>query len=754
MYRQQLSQAPEPAVASPAAIQQAAMAQARAAESLTGFAGSMFKGYVEGQIDLIGVEAEKFTQEFLIKNQAAEKAVEQAAEIQQQRTLFDKLNEGPRQTLEEQQQFQQQLSSFDNEVNRLKLAAEGGMSNKQYISRINTLTRNAIAKYPGLANEIRQKVSSSTGLEGAEQWAAKQFVKERFSTAKGKETKTERDFAIADTARVAPLGTFGSQLDLMNLYDNDRPEYYRRMNAANKVFKIETETKLLKDKLSAEQNVSDQQADTMRPAFTGVFSSTFASSVVAKEAVSKETVYKQVLDLMAKGENIIVNPKAFEVQIKMHVAQMRDIINNAKVQAEEFFNKWAGTQQISDAKRNEIRKDIDRASEVAMAKYGDEKGIGLIAMANIMSVYRDKSLQEQVQLVDLAIKHQSAMQNNPLVSAYWAGKESRENLKRTHPQFYEFMVGQERDLTSSIMGVRNEIQGATDLANVQRVITQAQQDSKAIPVDPNVDPKIIKATHQALMSSSMEVLKKSELTAQEINTVSAALSTNTVTGANSLILQREYKQLGVKISKLPESDQAVIKSNVSNSISNAVTNVTSIKNVIEAKYKFPITLGVNDAGEISVIAPSASAFKTTGTMEARQRAMREYPKAAEEFMKQAKPVLNNMVYGKAMLTMETPKQVGSEFASIINGGQTYTGFFSMEAKPVAEQASARKIDVEAMSPSISPVQQTDVNKPLTPTEVVVGGATPTTSTQKANEQTTTPVRGNVILNSLRELKPQ
>ena len=34
MYRQQLSQAPEPAVASPAAIQQAAMAQARAAESL------------------------------------------------------------------------------------------------------------------------------------------------------------------------------------------------------------------------------------------------------------------------------------------------------------------------------------------------------------------------------------------------------------------------------------------------------------------------------------------------------------------------------------------------------------------------------------------------------------------------------------------------------------------------------------------------------------------------------------------------
>ena len=597
----------------------------------------------------------------------------------------------------------------------------------------------------------------------AQSFDPNQFVKERFSTAKGKETKTERDFAIADTARVAPLGVFGTQLDLMNLFDKDRGRYSQVMSAANQVFANKTQTEAITQSITGLQGQSDLQADTQRASFSAIFAGNLGTSVLTQSVQDKENVYRTTLDLMAKGENISVNPKPFEVSVKMHVAQMRANIEQAKRNAYSAIDTYlANNPNVSDKKRAELYKDIDRATEVAMAKYGDEKGVGLVAMANIMSAYRDKSLQEKTQLVDLAIKQQVAMQNNPMVMAYWAGGDARENLKRTNRDFYEFMVGQERDLTSSIMGVRNEIQGATDLANVQRVVTQAQQDPKAIPVDPNVDPKIIKATHQALMSSSMEVLKKSELTTQEINTVSAALSTNTVTGANSLILQREYKQLGVKISKLPESDQAVIKSNVSNSISNAVTNVTSIKNVIEAKYKTTLTLGVNDAGEISVlpqkpvVVPSQRRAMTRAEMQEAAAPVTNttYVKAAEEFMKQAKPVLNNMVYGKAMLTMETPKQVGGEFASIINGGQTYTGFFSMEAKPVAEQASARKIDVEAMSPSISPVQQTDVNKPLTPTEVVVGGATPTTSTQKANEQTTTPVRGNVILNSLRELKPQ
>ena len=191
MYRQQLSQAPEPAMASPAALQQAAAAQAKTYETLAGFAGTMFKGYMEGQLDKVQVESEQATQQFLISNQAASAAQQSLAGVEQQKSIFEKISEGPRQTQAEETQFQQQLKSFNNEIDRLKLASEGGMSNEQYLDRVNTITRQAIAKYPGLADEIRRKVSLSTGLEGAEQWAAKQFVKERFSATKAPKEKTE-----------------------------------------------------------------------------------------------------------------------------------------------------------------------------------------------------------------------------------------------------------------------------------------------------------------------------------------------------------------------------------------------------------------------------------------------------------------------------------------------------------------------------------------------------------------------------------
>jgi hypothetical protein len=64
-----------------------------------------------------------------------------------------------------------------------------------------------------------------------------------------------------------------------------------------------------------------------------------------------------------------------------------------------------------------------------------------------------------------------------------------------------------------------------------------------------------------------------------------------------------------------------------------------------------------------------------------------YTQASEEFMKQLKPMLSNMVYGRAMLTKEQPKAVGQDFAGIINNNQPYAGFFSMQARPAAPAAT-------------------------------------------------------------------
>jgi hypothetical protein len=329
--------------------------------------------------------------------------------------------------------------------------------------------------------------------------------------------------------------------------------------------------------------------------------------------------------------------------------------------------------------------DIDRQANQSLSLYADDKGVGLLAIANIFKTYRDKSLTEKQQLVNLAIQQQSAMQNNPMVMAYWAGGSARENLKRTNKDFYEFMVGQESELTTSVSGVRNLVTGASDLANVQRVLVQAQQDAGAVPVDPIASPATTRAAHQALGASAAELLKKTSLLPAEVNIASAAFSTSVATGANSLTLSRDYKKYGEQIAKLPEADQAIIKGNVSNSVSGAVLSVSDVKRAIEAKYKTTLTLGVNDAGEISVVVPQQQATGLTNRPLVSGSGFNAA--AAQEFMKQVKPMLNNIVYGTAMLTQKEAKAVGTEFATVINNNERYGGFFSNEAKAVGAPAT-------------------------------------------------------------------
>jgi hypothetical protein len=55
-----------------------------------------------------------------------------------------------------------------------------------------------------------------------------------------------------------------------------------------------------------------------------MFQGHLGSNVTSESVSNMENLYKPVLALMAKGENVNVNPAAFDTQIKMHNAQMKD----------------------------------------------------------------------------------------------------------------------------------------------------------------------------------------------------------------------------------------------------------------------------------------------------------------------------------------------------------------------------------------------------------------------------------------------
>jgi len=691
-YRQDVTQNLEPAMANPATLSKAQEAQAAAAKYNMAATETLVKGLsgvietgakLKTEFDIRGYtkEAEQLREGFFESNMAAERAAEKYGSLAAERTMFDKLNASP-QMPANQAAIEKTLAGYDSELERLKLAAEGGMRNDVYVGRVSALTKKAIAQYPGLADQIRQRVGATTGLEGGDAWADMQYVKSRFSAEKKAKGPTEDEMAAATIKRIAPYGTFGDEVTLFNLYNTDRAQFNTRVRSASEYEAAKTQTDSIKNTVTGLQGQSDLQADTARSGFTAVFAGKLQTNVLSSMTKDTEEIYGKVLALQAKGENININPVAFDVQIKTHAAQMLTYIDSAKREAYATVDTYlANNPNVTDAKRKELYADVDRASEVMRTRYADDKGVGLMAMSNIFKTYRDKSLQEKTQLVDLAIKQQSAMQNNPMVMSYWAGGEARENLRRTQPHFYEFMVGQEQELTGSLIGVRNDIKGAQDLGNVQRVLTQASQTPVAVPVDTIATPNVVKAAHQALHASAKTVLDKASkagtIDAMEVNTIAAAFATNTETGANSLLLAREWKQLNGKLNTLPEVDLNVIKGSVSNSVKTTVISIQSLKQGIEAKYKTTLQVGVNDAGEISVVAPAVSLVNRplvgdTGFNVA----------AAKEFMQKAKPLLNNVVYGRAMLTSEQPKAIGTEFATLINNNQPYSGFYQQNAQPV------------------------------------------------------------------------
>jgi hypothetical protein len=732
-YQANITKNIEPAMANPATLQQAGASTRAAIQALGEGASAVYKGYVEQEVANIEEGASNLAQEFFISNQAAQVAGRQAAQMQSGApmagSMFAETLLGA-QGEDAQAKAAQQLRSYDSELVRLKAAAEGGMSNEQYVSRIDALTKKAIAQYPGLSNQIREKVGAVTGLPYADRWAQMNYVRERFSKVEAPKTTTPEDMAMKDIDDAAKTGLFGTREELLTDYKTNRGTYDVKMTGFKQVLQAQTQVNVIKNNVGALSGQSDLEADTVRAGFSAIFAGGLGATTLSQSVNDKEQVLGTTLKLMAEGKSITVDPVAFQTSIAVHNAQMKTNIEGSRTQAYRSIDAYlAKNPNVSDGKRKELYADIDRQANQSLSLYADDKGVGLLAIANIFKTYRDKSLTEKQQLVNLAIQQQSAMQNNPMVMAYWAGGTARENLQRTNKDFYEFMVGQENELTTSVSGVRNLVTGATNLANVQRVLVQAQQAPTAVPTDPVASSATTRAAHQALGASAAELLKKTSLLPAEVNIASAAFATNVATGANSLTLARDYKKYGEQIAKLPETDQAIIKSNVSNSVSGAVISINGVKQAIEAKYKTTLTLGVNDAGEISVVVPQQQAtglanrpLVTGGGFNAA---------AAAEFMKQVKPMLNNIVYGTSMLTMKQPKEVGTEFATVINKNERYGGFYKSEAQPVTPAETTPTIQTSDLDTQVKgALQKMKEVDPTLNTEYILNAYKNATTEQK------------------------
>jgi hypothetical protein len=100
--------------------------------------------------------------------------------------------------------------------------------------------------------------------------------------------------------------------------------------------------------------------------------------------------------------------------------------------------------------------------------------------------------------------------------------------------------------------------------------------------------------------------------------------------------------------------------------------------------------------------------------------------AAAEFMKQVKPMLNNIVYGTSMLTMKQPKEVGTEFATVINKNERYGGFYKSEAQPVTPTTTTSDLDTQ-VNGALQKMKEVD---PTLNTEYILNAYKNATTEQK------------------------
>lgn len=674
IYSVDITNSAEPASADYGALARAADARAKQAQIIGSAAESLVGVYQKVKLADAEDQAANLSAEFLRSNQMAAASMQDAQRMEAMRperggaVAEAMLGAGG---ADKQTAAVQALKSFDNEIMRLKQASNSGMTNAQYVGRINTLVKEAIAANPGMADEIRAKVAAQTGLEGADRWAQQQFVKERFTKPTAtKDPLSEADMAAATIKRIAPLGTFGDEVTLTNLFRTNRSEYDRRVRAATEYLATQTQTAAIKNNVEGLTASSDLDADKARAGFVAVFAGTVQSNVLTTTVQDTENVFGQTLALMSKGQGNM-DPTKFKVLVDLHNAQMRTNIDAAKRAAYTSVDTFiANNPNLSDAKRKELYADIDRSAANLITRYTDDKGIGLSAMANIMSSYRDKTLTEKQQLVDLAIKQQSAMQNNPLVMAYWQGGSARENLKRTQPAFYEFMVNQEQNLTSSILGVRDDIKAAQDLSTVQQIEATAAQTGEAVPPPIVANPQAVKAGHTSLVASAVTLLDKADLSQPEINVISSAFATSAQYGAESQLLIANYQKFGTKLANLNPVDLGVIKNNVSRGAVNGVEQIRQIRDVINTKYGTNYKVGVSPEGILYMDSMSTA----VSVRDPKSRAI------AEEFRRQTKALSITTVYGRAMLTNEDPSAIGMGYADAINNGKQVMPFYDPTGK--------------------------------------------------------------------------
>lgn len=650
------------------------------------------KTYIQGDLELGQRAGEKLQEEFLTSSKDAEQAkwaygTNQAMQRDAIKGMKPLSEEGTEPALVEA--AAQRLEQLQADAERLKAAAEGGMSNEQYLARVTALSKQYIAKYPGYADKVRQIIGAATGMEGADLWAQQQYVKDRFAKPTAHDGALSLEKIVAKDIDEAAKRGLGSQEELFALYNNDRESYNSVMRKSANLAGIEQARKTQEAQLGQARAESDADADKRRASFNAITSTVLTQGVYGSLNQQKEQRLAAWLQRVAKGEDVASTPE-LKREVDMHMAEMRTNIIKSREYAYGQINKYLQQNpNVSDAKRKELFADVDQQLKTFEQLYSNETGMQ--AMATALTTFRDKSLSEQMNFAELNIKLTSAMQNQPLVQQWYQGAEQRERIKREMPDFATFMEQLDTERTVTNNNIRTLTGAGESIGTVKSKVCQGT-NGEVVSVGAGDDVAVVKAARDVVNNKAINVLtnaaKNGYIDPKDNACIQGALRTNMETGSCARVVASTATKSAENFKKLPQADQDTIKAAVSASSVEAYRKVRSIKEGVESKYGVQLQFGVNDAGQVAGYYKDKPAHAKLSAVEEMQW-MKDNPEAIKyqqamnEFFKLALPLTSNFTNIQHVVTQKDPKAISTEFAGLLNGNQPYTGFFSMAAQAPA-----------------------------------------------------------------------
>ena len=716
-FQRELS-TPTLASADPSSSVRAIQLQGDMVKGVLSAGSTLYNQYREGQFQDIVTEAEQLPREALTSQMKAQQAGEELSlfaptleQKQQAVKSFDRLDTvNPVLQTEEAARNRAvgELKDYVDTAKRLTEASQQGMSPTEYMTRVQSLTKKAMGQFPGMSKEIRKAIGEATGMQYADDWAARQYVSQMFT-----KPKQEDQSKLIDMDHKAIYENLGvSMTDVLSVYKSNPTQYKQWLDKSSDIRGLEAVAK--QSKLQADALSSSKGPEAIM-GLQALGTEATAKSMIdfAKYQTANAQLFSTLENKVSTGA--LDNIDQVHTELQIISAQSTGLINKNFRSAEtELDNKWAnGTLNKEDYEKGKVL--LKNQKDRALAQF---EPANMSTVAKILVAHKDKSLTDQQKLMSTSIEFAKLFGPTELISSWFGSADDsaqRKDILKNYPQLAKVLTDLSPVLTGQY-GKINTLAGQVNTVTVATTLNEARTTPTASPPIPNapgVTAETKKASLEAVALEGDLVFKKLQknptalITTQDANLLGTVLNNSVAYNQPVDYIVNGTDKLAKIFTRLTPEDQSAVKSSVSANHTVTSTKVIQGTGQINKMFDTTLQIGVRPSGTIDIVPPmnllqSIALSRPTGGYSAddlgpfasipelkyksiipgKEEEFRKYSEAAKLWINTQKTRANNMVLTKSIVTGEPTNKIGGEIARYLEDKKEIPSFYSsVPAKP-------------------------------------------------------------------------